>query len=199
MTRTSATANKYQGKIAQTYDKQRVGKRKWEKEHEVVTAFLNKHVPTDELILDCPVGTGRFIPYYIETNRPAYCIDIQQDMLNLAAKKANKKPNNIYLAKGNILKLAYADNTFHTSLAIRIVNLLDTVDMQTALRELQRVSTHFVAFNIRVDDGSGKWRHPQPKQAVIEALLPNWSLWKNLEIHEKDFRLFVLKNGATDD
>lgn len=195
--RTEATAKKYKGKIAETYEAQRVGKVKWETENRVICEQLNELCPHgDEVILDCPIGSGRLIPYYSKRRMTVLGIDIQDDMLNLAQEKITVEYSPyIQLMTGNILNLELRDMRVHTALAIRIVNLLDTADMQTALRELQRVASHYVMFNIREGiPGSSKWRHPQPRSAVLESLLPSWELWRELPLHEPDFLLYVLRN-----
>ena len=196
MSRTQQTAKKYQGKIVETYEKKRKGRKKWEAEDKIVCSLLDELVPTTELLLDCPCGTGRFIHHYLKVKQGVFCVDLQEDMLSCAREKIQgKHAPYIHITKGNILNLPYHDNAFHTALAIRIVNLLEIKDMQKALRELQRVTSHYVIFNIRIDDGSGRWRHPRPKSAVLDALLSNWELWRDLRIHEDDFRMYVLKNN----
>jgi len=195
--RTEHTANKYRATIADTYDKQREGKLKWSIENRAVTKFLSNNVPTGNNVLDCPCGTGRFIKFYSSQRYNVNCVDISEDMLEKAElKRKEHKALNVVLEKGSILNLwRYTNNYFHTALAIRIVNLLEPEDMQIALRELQRVSSNYVLFNIRIGEkGESKWRHPQSIRTVIDAVDSNWFVRDNIRLHEDDFRLLVLEN-----
>ena len=54
-------AAKYHGAIAQGYDQKREESPKWQIEQKVIEGWL-ADLPMGDWVLDCPAGTGRFIP-----------------------------------------------------------------------------------------------------------------------------------------
>lgn len=186
------TAAKYRGNIARTYDAQREGETKWKAEDAVIREWLAGY-PADTGILDCPVGTGRFISLYEEKQFSVTGIDISPDMLSRAHKKAQS--DRIALWEGSIFDIERSDKSVDVALSIRIMNLIDANDMKRALKELQRVARKAVIFNLRVWHPATKYRRPQKFETIVEALQPGWKIAENREIHQHDFRMFRLEVG----
>src|SRR3990167_5525647 len=58
-------AGKYNGAIAKGYDAKREDSEKWKAEDRIMRGMLTD-LPRGTSVLDVPVGTGRFIPFYEE-------------------------------------------------------------------------------------------------------------------------------------
>ena len=59
---TQGGAEKYVGQVAQGYDAKREQSPKWQIEQRVIEDMLSD-LPAESVVLDCPVGTGRFLPF----------------------------------------------------------------------------------------------------------------------------------------
>ena len=57
-----------------------------EKETEMMQYFLGKHCSSDSIVLDCPVGTGRFIPLIGQFTKHIIAVDISDAMLENASR-----------------------------------------------------------------------------------------------------------------
>ena len=69
-------ADHYYGQTAKDYEKTRQGGT-WEREN----AFLLAGLKGVKSVLDCPVGTGRFLSFYQERKIKCVGVDISKDML----------------------------------------------------------------------------------------------------------------------
>jgi ubiquinone/menaquinone biosynthesis C-methylase UbiE len=184
------TAEKYRGNIAATYDAQRAGQVKWEAEDRIVREML-ADLPAGTEVLDIPVGTGRFLPLYEAKGFKAIGMDISADML----ARAKAKQSNAELRKGDIFKIDLPDKSVDVVLAIRIMNLIDHKDMHISLCELQRVARSRIIFNLRVWKEGTKYRRPQKMGSLLDAIQPGWAIMQDREIHQDDFRMFMLCSG----
>lgn len=79
-------AGKYHGDIASGYDAKRENDPKWTIEQRLIEGMLAE-LPAGSEILDCPVGTGRFLHSYIANAHRFIGMDISGDMLYVAACK----------------------------------------------------------------------------------------------------------------
>jgi ubiquinone/menaquinone biosynthesis C-methylase UbiE len=184
------TAVRYQGATAREYEARRSGKPKWKAENRVIDAMLAR-MPHGLRVLDCPVGTGRFLPLYAAKQFTVTGIDINEDMLAVARRKGPFE--NVELRCGSIFSLDMPDNSFELALVIRIVNLIKPTDMQAAIREVQRVTCGSIILNVRTGDvRPGHFHDPQKIEDIEAALLPGWRIAENVEIHEPDFRMLRL-------
>jgi ubiquinone/menaquinone biosynthesis C-methylase UbiE len=184
------TAEKYRGNIAATYDAQRAGQVKWEAEDRIVRGML-ADLPAGTEVLDIPVGTGRFLPLYEAKGFKAIGMDISADML----ARAKAKQSDAELRKGDIFKIDLPDKSVDVVLAIRIMNLIDHKDMHISLCELQRVARSRIIFNLRVWKEGTKYRRPQKMGSLLDAIQPGWAIMQDREIHQDDFRMFMLCSG----
>lgn len=191
MSRTLANQRKYFGKVADDYETKRADKPKWIQEDLTLKQLLSDW-PEGTKIIDCPVGTGRFIPYYRQRNFEVVGVDVSHDMVKKARTKVGA--DSILFQEGNILRLSaqYAAGAFDLAIAIRIMNLIDPKDMVLALQQLQHVARRGVIFNLRVNHPETTHQHPQDMAEVEKALLPGWWISYNEPIHEHDFRMIAL-------
>lgn len=79
-------AGKYHGSIAEGYDDKRVNDPKWTVEQQIIEGMISE-LPEGSEILDCPVGTGRFLHAYVAHKHKFIGMDISGDMLYKAAGK----------------------------------------------------------------------------------------------------------------
>lgn len=184
------TARKYFGDIASTYDSKRTGQDKWLAEDAIVRDMLDD-LPAGTSVLDIPVGTGRFLPFYEAKGFDATGMDISRDMLS----HAKRKGTNAALKEGNIFAIDMPDKSVDVVLAVRIMNLIDAKDMHISLCELQRVARQRIIFNLRVAIPNTKYRRPQKMETLLGAIQPGWSIMRDDAIHQDDFRMFMLCSG----
>ena len=81
---------KYAGEIARDYDRFRQGDAdRYTAEDELIGKYIAS-LPQGAVILDAPIGTGRYIPKFQERECAIHGVDISHDMLDIAAEKARQ-------------------------------------------------------------------------------------------------------------
>lgn len=181
----------YTGDIARSYNARRSGQEKWKREQEILAEIIAA-LPAGSTALDIPCGTGRLFPFFAERGVMVTALDISEDMIREAKTKHRSCGGKIKIGRGDIFKIAWGDDAFDTAFAIRIMNRIGGADVPRALEELQRVAKSQVVFNLRVDQGNSRYRHPVAMSVVHEALQPGWQVTADQEIHEPDFRMITL-------
>lgn len=91
--------------------------------------------PSDQ-VLECACGTGLLTTAMVPRCAHLTATDFSPQMLQQAAAKCRTFPN-VTFQQGNILAIAFPDNTFNVVVAANVIHLLD--DPLQALRELHRV------------------------------------------------------------
>ncbi len=146
------TSLKYRGRKAETYDEVRVKQARWHFENEVVTRWLRDLKPSS--VLDCPVGTGRFIDVYADMNVPMLQgIDISEEMVALASKKVPRimrQHADVDLRVGDASKLDLPDASHDVAVCVRFLDLIDEEAMLAVLTEMCRVSKSAILLTIRL-------------------------------------------------
>jgi ubiquinone/menaquinone biosynthesis C-methylase UbiE len=179
------TAARYVKANAWQYEKKRSGTSKWEGEDRKVKKFLNGF-PIGTSILDIPCGTGRFFPYYCEKQFKVLGMDISQDMLAEADKRAAP---NIRVEMGNIFDIDTC-MIFDVVLCIRFLNLIEADDLKRAMTEMQRVGRRIIfTLRVRQPNPTGHYHSPHSLSLIEEALLPRWKIGRNESAHQEDYRL----------
>ena len=181
---------KYQGAVASGYDAKRESQDKWDSENAIVEDML-KAVPDGSRVLDCPVGTGRFLPFYQKCGFSVLGLDINQDMLDEAQKKVTRSLGGVTLGIGDIRDIELYDDECDVAVCIRMFRWLELDDVKKALGELQRVSKKWVIFNARIANDP----YARPMPLIMDSLLPDWWLELSEEI-EPDYRMFRLRYDA---
>lgn len=106
------------------------------------------------VVLDVPVGTGRFFPFYEQLGYKTIGVDASPDMLSEAEQKTKDIGyDDVTLQKGDIRGLELASNSVDLSVCIRLLNWFDFGGFQRALSELRRVSTTYVLVGVRMSSG----------------------------------------------
>lgn len=140
--------NKYFEDTAFRYDENRKKNKKWIIEDEVIDSIL-ANLPEHSLLLDIPVGTGRFIPLYKKYKLNCTGMDISADMLSAASVKLEDCDYKIQLLKGSIFDLSVEDGSFDYVLSIRFMNWISSFDFDRAIKELARVSNKQIIVGVR--------------------------------------------------
>lgn len=149
---------KYTGETARTYEDGRKPTEHWHREQRVVSMLLERStIQKGSLILDVPVGTGRFFPFYKKHGYRSIGIDASPDMLAEAEQKASEiEYSDVELMVGDILDLPLADDSAALSVCIRLLNWFDFSGFQRAVSELRRVSTHELIVGVRLSSGRSR-------------------------------------------
>jgi len=169
---TNHIKDQYTGSVASEYESKRQSEAKWCSEQEIVGAILEQiSVAADEQLslLDVPVGTGRFIPFYKEFGFSATGADISNDMLSEASNKAAELGFPIELKNDSIEQLSFDDGVFDNVLCIRILNWVDFNSLSRIFGELSRVSVRNLVVGIRVSEVEQHW--------AIRSIADLFSYW----------------------
>jgi len=105
---------------------------KWRREQEVVASFL-KELPRGAIILDVPVGTGRFIPCYRETALRWYGLDISRDMLREAKRTAVAEAKLILLYGDWRLRVRYLHLSRYSRFPVVLIGLAACIPLIRAV------------------------------------------------------------------
>jgi ubiquinone/menaquinone biosynthesis C-methylase UbiE len=142
---------RYRGELARTYESRRKGTAEWEREQEVVESFLKLiQLGPDDLVVDIPVGTGRFLDLYHRLGCQVIGLDISEDMLAQAAARAAELGIDAKLRVGDITRIDLEDGSARVIVCVRILNLVDFEVFQHALAEATRVSSAYVIAGIQI-------------------------------------------------
>lgn len=183
-------AGKYTGEIAQGYDAKRIGDAKWQIEQDLIEGMLSG-IPEGAIVLDCPVGTGRFLPFYVEKKFQILGMDISADMLNEAAKKVDPSKARGELRLGDVRSTGLPDKSVDCAVNCRISRWLSPEDNMKMFREMQRVSRHFIIWTARVANHP----HARSKELYESALMPGWRIVRDEPGYVLDYRIFAAAFG----
>lgn len=89
-------------------------------------------------LLDCGVGTGRNIPFYLQGARVTG-IDLNPGMLKRARRRAKKYGRGMDLTEADVIDLPFASNSFDAATATFLFCVLPPDLQEPALREVSRV------------------------------------------------------------
>ena len=200
-------AHKYFGKIAAGYDAKREQTPKWVCEQRLIEGMLSD-LPQGSVVLDCPVGTGRFLDFYKAKGLQFVGVDLSGDMLVQSALKlapesdvekwvaaCNAKntimpfrvPGKGVLVNGDVRQLTgLPDKSVDASVMCRLTRWLSPDDCRLAMRELQRVTRKRIIWTARVAN------HPHARAVeLFEQALGGWKIARNEAGHELDFRVLM--------
>jgi SAM-dependent methyltransferase len=140
----------FNGAYASAYDAERDSKPGWMAEHHAVADWLK-----EGSVLDCPVGTGRFIPLYLGRRLPFIGMDRSEAMLEVCRSRFPAAR----LLTGDMLATGLPDQSYGTLVCVRLLPWLTPPEMAEALREAARVAGRAIV-SVRVDKVGGAvcWR-----------------------------------------
>lgn len=179
--------SKYRGAIAEGYDAKRETSEKWLTEDRLVKDML-ADLLEGSWILDCPVGTGRFLPYYAEKKWLVRALDASDDMLNQAIKKAGPGGLHVWFGLANILDSRVWSKSVDAAVMVRLSRWLSPPEFVVALRELQRIARKRIVFTARVRN------HVHTRDyEMIRSALNGWHIARDEAGADQDYRIIALE------
>jgi ubiquinone/menaquinone biosynthesis C-methylase UbiE len=162
---------RYRGERARNYDRDRVSSAEWQREQAVVESFLrDSELKPGDVVLDVPVGTGRFLDLYKSLGCRVIGLDISDEMLEQAVARGAELGLDAELRIGDITRIEAGDSTAKAVVCVRILNLLGFSDFQLAIGEAARVSGAYVIAGIQVRPTTvqegGWWRRIASRRHV---------------------------------
>jgi ubiquinone/menaquinone biosynthesis C-methylase UbiE len=153
--RTYAAKTKYKGEMAGDYDKRRSKRKKWKREMAAVEAIVSGF-EAGASIVDVPMGTGRFLPFYTKGRHPVLGLDISMDMLRQAAGRAKKltnsrvgEKNRINMVIGDAEAIPLPNKSMDYVICIRLLNWVTKPISEKILKEFQRVARKGIIIGFR--------------------------------------------------
>ncbi len=135
-----APSVEYRGVAAASYDRSRAGRDLFQWEAEIVARSL-QGMPDGARVLDAPVGTGRFIPIYLQTGLHATGVDLSPDMLREASIYSEESKGRLELILASTTSLPFPDDSFDALVSFRFLpGKLIMADVRRTLREFSRVT-----------------------------------------------------------
>lgn len=129
---------RYSGQGAKSYDARRESSIRYKNEDVAFQGFLEKVMPRS--VIDCPLGTGRWLPFYQNVEGPIIGVDLSEDMLDEARKKARDlKLHCIKVSTGSILDYEfskYSEISLDLLVCTRFVNWVNESMMRMAIANL---------------------------------------------------------------
>lgn len=164
----------YLGEAASTYEARRKGKALWRQEDQILLRILQETSP-QETVLDIPVGTGRFLPFYRDHQLRVVGIDLSADMLAIAKPRGH----DAVLKRGDIRNIPAGDKSVDVSICFRLLYFMKLGDVKKALRELARVTRKRIVFSARFTHRKG----PKAEKVIThdweefrKVLPPGWQV-----------------------
>jgi ubiquinone/menaquinone biosynthesis C-methylase UbiE len=137
----------YKGETAADYDKLRQRNRKWKKETAVIQKIISGLDP-GTVILDVPLGTGRFLPIYNKKGIRTIGLDISPDMLRQAQKKM-KVIGIVPVIIGDARYIPMISKSVDYVVCIRLLNWVATPAAKDISREFHRVARKGIIVGFR--------------------------------------------------
>lgn len=144
----TSLAQKYYSSTASKYDTRRKHNEKWIKENNIVDNYLSKF-PAGTVVLDAPVGTGRFIPLYKKHNFRVAGFDVSNEMLALAKEKAQKFKIKIEFKNGSLFESGIPNSSYEVVICVRFVNWLHQENASKIIHELNYISSKNIILGVR--------------------------------------------------
>jgi ubiquinone/menaquinone biosynthesis C-methylase UbiE len=130
--------NAYFGRVAASYETDRVEEPIWNLEQEWVARWASEVFPGARL-LDIPVGTGRFVPVWLARKAEVSALDISEDMLEVVRRREFGRNPALLLEKGDAEALVHPDASFDFVVCWRLLHLVPDSVARKVLGELARV------------------------------------------------------------
>jgi ubiquinone/menaquinone biosynthesis C-methylase UbiE len=153
----------YEGERVAAYDAKRLSQESWHAEQRTLDGFLDQIAfPPGSVVLDVPVGTGRFLDTFAKRGFRVVGIDVSSDMVAESIRKAEELGlGDADIRVGDATGLDLPDRSADLVVSVRFLVHLEFDVLQKVLRELARVSSRYVLTHIRiaVPEGlGGVWR-----------------------------------------
>ena len=199
-------AMKYHGAVAAGYNARRENSPKWTVEQRIIEGMLDD-LPAGSKVLDCPVGTGRFLPFYVAKGFEFIGADISRDMLVESARRLGATEAEIMawvntskqagetqpvaIANGNLVQgdcrqIGLNDKDVDAAVACRITRWLSPDDCVKMMKQLQRVTRQRIIWTARIAN------HPHARTIeLFEGALDGWQIVRNEVGADMDYRIIM--------
>ena len=188
------TSKKYHGRMAETYEPNRVKQGRWKIENETVEELLAKLKPKS--VLDVPVGTGRYIPAYerLKVHR-VIGVDVSDEMVAQAKQKVKKTTRAKVTLKVKDVRKLKTENV-DVSVCVRFLDLIDEDAMRQVVKKLMSVSDKAIICTIRFGPKyvpkSNTAEHDEKKfRALVKK--HGWKVAKAIPVFTQGWHILVLK------
>ena len=129
---------RYISEGAKNYDALREGSKRFRNEEAAFAAFFERVKPRS--VVDCPFGTGRWLPFYRKISGPIIGIDLSEDMLREARLKIEDSPSiNVTLTCASVFDYGFkglSANPPDILVCTRFVNWVTAPMMKVAISNL---------------------------------------------------------------
>ena len=140
----------YKGDIATNYESDRITESIWQQEQDWLSAFLQK-IPDGSILLDLPVGSGRFLDLYAAKEIKVFGYDISNDMISVSKQKlAGIKASHadIILKVADAEKIELEQNSVDYVVCFRLFHLIPFVVIKQIIKEFYRISNKQVIIEV---------------------------------------------------
>lgn len=146
----------YKDKTAEDYDRKRSKRKKWKREMAAVQTLTSAFEPGAS-VLDIPLGTGRFLPLYLNGGRTVYGIDISADMLRHAREKSSPGAGHVFMVLGEAEHIPLPDKSIDYAVCIRLLNWVTEPVFKEVVKELLRVTRKGIILGYRSEVPMTPW------------------------------------------
>lgn len=201
-----AGAGKYHGAVSENYDAKRENTPKHILEQAIIERLLSV-LPAGSTVLDIPVGTGRFLNFYVSRGFRFIGADLSGDQLAKAALKVTDREQvngwvqqsnaagkiitatideKGVLAQGDVRQIGLEAKSVDASVMCRLTRWLSPADCQVAMKELQRVTRSRIIWTARVANHA----HARTIE-LFEQALDGWKITHNEAGVDIDYRILM--------
>jgi len=146
----------YTGSVATCYDKDRVVEPLWALEQDYLKKWTAT-LPIGTVLIDVPVGTGRFLEFYRQHQLHVYGIDVSADMIAQARLKLGESGDWCNLSVGDAEKLLLPDRAVDCVVCWRLAHLLPASILLRILQEFCRVARKEIVIEILSIENESSW------------------------------------------
>jgi len=163
--------------VAQAYDRERfvsfVGRTLDRLEQRALgralALALGSRVVPEPLVLDIPCGTGRITERLLERGLTVIGGDISPAMMDVARVKCARFGSRVSWRQLDLDRLEMDSGAVDIATCFRLFHHIDSTARAAILRELARVSRHFVIVNVSYSSPFYRWRR-RAKQALGQGI-----------------------------
>ena len=190
--------NEYSGDKAVNYEAIRTKSPRWKSEVQAMEKLLSATSP--KVVLDCPFGTGRWIPQYQAIGAEIIGIDLSEGMLKEAEDKlkstGNTKILKSHLIKGSIFDIQASDLPVQPDLiaCIRFVNWISFDDLEKTVSVLSKLPAKKMILGASVIPSEASTLQRMKLQAALKVTNFRTRDKPPQYVHEEQALINLLKN-----
>ena len=163
-----SNADFYRGRVAESYEANRSSSEVWAREDALIEEILGDlRIPAGGLVLDAPVGTGRFVQLLGRYDVRLLGIDVSDEMLEQA--RVRGKTDGMF-AVGDLTKLPIESSSVDVALCIRFAHLVSRSTLRAAMREFARTINlgGVLIIGARLESSTAKSIHQNRVHALMK-------------------------------